>query len=469
MSDRDVQRDLELLDRNVRRLNAMLNGARELKQPDQGEGKALFGRVKQYIRKAGYKVVRPYIDGQDELNRLFCAAISDLYRISSGLSKALEDAAQEKDAMRDVAGPRVFQLVSTLTPGDAVGNEVLAFKRTLKENGYATEIYANYISTKLPAGSAKEYVRMPPLRADDIVIYHFASECGIAKDIKGFPCKVILRYHNITPPAFFHDFDSNAEKATTNGLRQVKEIMPYISACLPVSEFNMRDLRAMGYKCPMKVLPILIRMEDYEREADPQVVQRYTDGRTNVLFVGRMAPNKKVEDVISAFACYQREYDPSARLFLVGSFEETDGYYQFLKEHIKTLGVNDVTFSGHIRFTSILAYYKTADVFVCMSEHEGFCVPLVEAMYFGVPVVAYDSCAVGDTLGKGGILLKSKDVREVARGIHAALAQKEKIREAQQEELKRFERDRIIERFLKDLKELSAAETAEQQQKPKGT
>ena len=170
----------------------------------------------------------------------------------------------------------------------------------------------------------------------------------------------------------------------------------------------------MGYTCPMKVLPILIRFEDYEQEPDADVIRKYSDGATNLLFVGRMAPNKKVEDVISAFAYYKEHYDKTARLFLVGSFQETDLYYQYLQKHIKKLGTHDVIFSGHISFQAVLAYYKIADVFLCMSEHEGFCVPLVEAMYFGVPIVAYDSSAIADTLGGAGILLKNKDLKKTA-------------------------------------------------------
>ena len=189
----------------------------------------------------------------------------------------------------------------------------------------------------------------------------------MAETVKKLPCKKVLRYHNITPPVFFHGYDADAEKATKNGLKQVKELAPYIDFGLPVSEFNRHDLQEMGYKCPIEILPILIQFEDYAQKPSEKVIKKYKDGITNILFVGRMAPNKKVEDVISAFHYYKTHYDKTARLFLVGSFSEENKYYQMLVKHIAKLGVKDVIFPGHIPFDEILGYYSVADVFLCMS------------------------------------------------------------------------------------------------------
>ena len=156
----------------------------------------------------------------------------------------------------------------------------------------------------------------------------------------------------------------------------------------------------MGYTCPIDVCPILIPFSDYEKEPDRRVLRRYKgDGKTNLLFVGRIAPNKKQENVIRAFYFYHKYYSPDSRLFLVGSWSGMESYYERLCDYVKALGIAEhVVFTGHIRFDEILAYYHLADVFLCMSEHEGFCVPLVEAMYFHVPIVAYSCAAVPDTL-----------------------------------------------------------------------
>lgn len=441
MKPEDKNQDLEYLQHNVEVLNQIWNIA----DPPVESHKPLIGGVvtifKRCIRKATYWMMRSYWDQQREFNRVLAAAVSDIYRLECANGNVAV-ANVDVDPMETVEGGRVFQLVSSLNFGDAVGNEVIAFKKTLQENGYATEIYTNHIHQKIPAGTARLYKDMPQLRKEDVVIYHFASQCDISRDIKNFPCKVVLRYHNVTPPEFFRGYDRDAEKATINGLRQVKEIRPYIDYCLPVSEFNKHDLQKMGYTCPMEVLPILIRFEDYEQEPDDAVIEKYNDGRKNILFVGRMAPNKKVEDVISCFAYYKEHFDQAARLFLVGSYQEKDKYYQFLQKHIKKLGVKDVIFPGHISFAAILAYYKIADLFLCMSEHEGFCVPLVEAMFFRVPIVAYDSSAVPNTLGKAGLLAEDKNPAHVSEIMEACL-QDSDMPEKQKQQLEKFQRDVI--------------------------
>ncbi|MCI7350156.1 MAG: glycosyltransferase family 4 protein [Ruminococcus sp.] len=429
--------------------------------------------IKRLIRKLTYWLYRPMFDQQVEYNRQLLSIIEELRSTQSCLVEniqnlnnerqmyidafgSLEDRRRDKerifesidnlnrnvnDLNRNVSElrsvncylpkngkPRVIQLVSCLNFGDAVGNEVVAFKKFLSENGYVTEIFTESMSNKLPADTAVNYRRMPVLDKDDIVIYHFASQCALYDVVKQLKCKVVLRYHNVTPPAFFDGYDENAVRACSNGLSQVAELREYIDCCLPVSEFNKQDLINMGYTCPMTVLPILIRFSDYEQTPDSKVIERYKDGRTNILFVGRMAPNKKVEDVITAFAVYKEKYDKTARLFLVGSYGEGDGYYRKLVKHISDLGVEDVIFPGHISFAGILAYYSVADVFLCMSEHEGFCVPLVEAMYFHVPIVAYSSSAIPSTLGGSGVLIEDKDFDKFADAINNIVEGKNRIK-----------------------------------------
>ena len=229
---------------------------------------------------------------------------------------------------------------------------------------------------------------------------------------------------------------------TKRGLEEIQVLKDRIDYGMVVSDFNRKDLQRMGYKCPIDVAPILVQFEDYKKTPNPDVIKKYDDGRTNILFVGRMAPNKKVEDVISAFAEYKKSYNPEAQLFLVGGYNETDRYYQELNDHIRRLGVNDVIFPGHIGFDEILAYYTIADLFLLMSEHEGFCVPIAEAMFFDVPIVAYESCAVPDTLGGSGCLVKEKNYSEIAKKMNEILSdetKKKAIIEGQQKRLKDFD------------------------------
>lgn len=168
-----------------------------------------------------------------------------------------------------------------------------------------------------------------------------------------------------------------------------------------------------------------------------------------------MAPNKKFEDLIKSFACYQKIYGEHARLILVGSYSEEDKYYQKLKRIENELNVKNVIFTGHIPFADILAYYKVADVFLCLSEHEGFCVPLVEAMYFNVPIIAYASSAIPDTLGESGLLLDSKEPEMVANTLNQSLTsqiKRERIQKGEKERLKSFAGNKIGQELLDYIK-----------------
>lgn len=416
----ELMKDLNYLKENVDTMNQIWvieDTPVKSSVPIIGGVTVLFKRA---IRKAIYWFIRPYWEQQIAFNSAAARAVSDIYRIQSRLIEGTQFQEREErleNILEETDEPRVIQLVSTLNFGDAVGNDVIAFKNALRENGIVTEIFASNIHKRIAPGTARFFKDLPKLKENDIVIYHFAAECQMIETVKNLPCKKILRYHNITPPAFFHKYDSEAEKATKNGLKQVRELAPYIDFGLPVSEFNKKDLQDMGYTCPMEVLPILIQFEDYAQKPSEKIIKKYKDGITNILFVGRMAPNKKVEDVISAFHYYKTHHDETARLFLVGSFSEENKYYQMLVKHIDKLGVKDVIFPGHIPFDEILGYYSVADVFLCMSEHEGFCVPLVEAMYFKVPIVAYSSTAIPDTLAGSGVLVEEKNWKFIANKI----------------------------------------------------
>ena len=140
----------------------------------------------------------------------------------------------------------------------------------------------------------------------------------------------------------------------------------------------------------------------------------YDDGRTNVLFVGRVIPNKKIDDLVRSFAFFQKWVRPRSRLLLVGDHRGFERYFDRLQELVSELRVDEVVFTGHVDDDELYAYYRLADAFLCLSEHEGFCVPLQEAMHFGLPVIAYDAGAVRETLRGGGILLQDKGPEVVA-------------------------------------------------------
>lgn len=404
--------------------------------------------LKFYLKKILQRILGNQFERQIQYNVSISNAVQDLERITTRLLEMQQDLRYELSeeqknwrALNEEKRPRVIQLVSVLNFGDAVGNEVIAFKNILSKAGVPTGIFTAGIHKKIPEGTAWPIDKLPELRDDDIIIYHFASKCALFDLVKTLPGKKVLRYHNVTPPEFFAPYDKVAESVTREGLEQVSELKEYIDYVLAVSEFNKVDLIRMGYTCKIDVLPILIKFDDYEQTPSKDVIEKYTDGIKNIVFVGRVAPNKKFEDLIQSFACYQKMYGNQARLILVGSYSEEDKYYLELRKLENELNVKNVIFTGHIPFADILAYYKVADVFLCLSEHEGFCVPLVEAMYFNVPIIAYASSAIPDTLGGVGVLLESKEPEKVANAINQLLISNikcEKLVEGEVERLKYF-------------------------------
>ncbi len=319
---------------------------------------------------------------------------------------------------------QVVQMTPVVSYGNAIGNDILALNSILVKNGYSTDIYVESISMdpRLPQGLVKhidEYVDC----SEDIILFHFSIGTSLIEKVKEFKAKIVAIYHNVTPSHFWKTYDQHMEHACASAIENAKRLADITDFCLADSEYNKNDLRKLGFNCPIEVLPVLIAFEDYSAEPNESILKRYdSDGYTNILFTGRIAPNKKQEDIILAFYYYKNYINLKSRLFLVGDYGEWDIYGRKLKDYVQCLGLWDVYFTGHVSFNEMLAYYRIADVFLCLSEHEGFCVPLVEAMYFGVPIIAYDSSAVGETLGGSGLLLAEKDPKIVAEVIHKVVS-----------------------------------------------
>lgn len=351
---------------------------------------------------------------------------------------------------------KIRQVLPCLAYGDAIGNDTLALNAAIKEMGYSTEIFAEAVDQRLPKGTAKTMEAWTKLDDNDIIIYHLAIGWKYIDYIKREKCKKIAIYHNVTPPEFYRGYDDLAFKGCLNGIKEVKSLNQEFDYCLADSNFNKQELINYGYTCKIDVLPILIAFDDYKKKPADTVLKKYKGKGSNIVFVGRIVPNKKHEDIIKAFYYYKKYYDNNARLFLVGSYSEDNLYYRRLKKYIELLKLDDVIFPGHIKFNEILGYYSIADVFLCMSEHEGFCVPLVEAMMFDVPILAYDSCAISGTLGDSGITFENKSYIEVA-GLMDRIVKdpelKKCIVKGQQKRLEFFEREkvqRMFQQYLKD-------------------
>ncbi len=345
---------------------------------------------------------------------------------------------------------RIVQILSTIAFGDAVGNHTIAMRRLLEELGYDTEIYAQNIDHRLKKGTAKSIDHLKILNKRDIILYHMSMGTDLNYSIVNYPGRKIMVYHNITPYQYFYGYSKANYDLTYMGRDGLNFLKGKVERCFADSEFNKTDLIEAGYTCPIDVLPIIVPFDDYEKAPNQRVLRQYEDDWVNILFVGRIAPNKKQEDIIRAFAYYKAYVNPKSRLFLVGSYKGLEAYYRKLQQYVRDLGVGDVVFTGHTKFDEILAYYKLADVFLCMSEHEGFCVPLLEAMYFDVPIIAYKAAAVPETLGGSAIAVDDKQPAFIAKLIERLLndrALREAVVKGQQERLKDFSYDRTKETF----------------------
>lgn len=352
---------------------------------------------------------------------------------------------------------RIVQILPVLAFGDAVGNDTRALKDALISAGYDTEIYAAVIDDRLPKGTAKQFDMLEKLEDDDIVIYHLSTGHAINYKIPKLGGKKVILYHNITPPHFFKDYNKQAMYSCSQGLKAAKHLAKIADYAIADSEFNKQDLISYGFTCDIDVLPILIPFEDYEKKPSDKVIKEYDDDYTNILFTGRVVPNKKHEDLIETFCYYKKYINPKSRLIFVGSSAGVDHYRGQLEEYVNRLELEDVIFTGHIKFDEILAYYKVADVFLCMSEHEGFCVPLIEAMCFDVPVIARDTTAIAGTLGGSGLLLPDNDPLVAAEMLNRVLTDtelREKVIANQRLRLQDFDNKIVKEQFLQIIEKI---------------
>lgn len=296
--------------------------------------------------------------------------------------------------------------------GDAISNEILAIKNILDNMGIHNEIYAENIDPRVKV-KVKKYTDYKGNK-DEIIINHFGIGSAVNDYVIELKNKIkIIRYHNVTPHTFFEGYNMFSAQLCKLGREQLNKSKDVYKYSLADSEYNKKELIELGYK-NVSVIPIIIAIKDYEKKPDDEILNKYNDDIVNIVFVGRVAPNKKQEDVIKSFYYYKKYFNEKARLFIVGSYDGMERYYSQLKRLTESLNLKDVIFTGHIKFESILAYYSVADLFLCMSEHEGFCVPLVESMFFKVPILAYNSCAIPYTLDGKSILVNKKDYKYIA-------------------------------------------------------
>jgi glycosyltransferase involved in cell wall biosynthesis len=307
---------------------------------------------------------------------------------------------------------RVHQLLAALSYGDAISNEALAIRGHLRAAGFESDIFAEKVHPRM-AHLARPLWEYPASSPGGVCLFHFSIGSAAGRLAFHSSEPLVAIYHNITPASFFLGFHPHLAGLCHHGRRELAAFAPRTTLGLGDSEFNRLELETVGFE-RTAVLPIVLDLGLYERPPSPVVRRLCDDERTNILFVGRIIPNKKIEDLLRVFAAYQRWVDPRSRLLLVGDHRGFERYLDRLQELVSELRLDEVVFTGQVDDDELYAYYREADLFLCLSEHEGFCVPLLEAMHFGVPVVAYDAGAVRETLRGGGILLREKRPEELA-------------------------------------------------------
>lgn len=297
---------------------------------------------------------------------------------------------------------------------------------------------------------------------DNLLVHHFSIGSKASRLAYALPDRMLLIYHNVTPPEFFFGFYPALARHCYLGRRELRAYAGRCVLALGDSEYNRRELETAGFH-RTAVLPPISGFSHLDVEPDPLVAEMFDDGWTNILFVGRIAPNKKFEDLIRFFHAYQTRFNPRSRLLLVGSHEGFDAYVDTLGRLLERLGQHHVVFAGRVSSAALTAYYDVADLFLCASEHEGFCVPIVEAFYKRVPVIAFAAAAVPSTMDGAGVLYDSKDPVLVAALMNAVLsdtAQEDRIVSGQLEALARLRTSDFDGRLLTLVREAFVAPRA---------
>ncbi|MDQ3171135.1 MAG: glycosyltransferase family 4 protein [Acidobacteriota bacterium] len=316
---------------------------------------------------------------------------------------------------------RIHQVLATLGYGDAIGHEVLGIQRVLRKAGYDSEIIVETADRRLEDLTIDYRDAVGYVDADDVLIHHFSLGSRASRTAFALPARMALIYHNITPPEFYVGIHPQLMLQCYRGLRELRAYVPRVDLALGDSEFNRHDLESYGFT-PTGVLPVVPDFSHLDQEPDTALAGQFDDDWVNILFVGRFVPNKKPEDLVRFFHAYKRIHNPRARLILAGSYAGFDDYYAQVRALISRLGASDVHILGQVSDEELTALYDIADVFLSASEHEGFCVPLLEAFHKDVPVIAFAATAVPETMDGAGVLYAEKDPALVASLINAIVS-----------------------------------------------
>jgi glycosyltransferase involved in cell wall biosynthesis len=327
--------------------------------------------------------------------------------------------------------PAIHQIMPGFLYGDALGNQAVRIRELLRSWGYRSQVYAQFRDRRLddPGLDYRRYRDDP----GDVLLFHYSIGSPVTGFVRGLAARVVPYYHNVTPPGYLRGYNEPLADLLEQGRRELA-LFSEAPLALAASEYNRQEMLALGFR-QVEVLPYFVTFDwlraSAEGPAGQAVAARYDDGAVNLLFVGRLVPNKRQDDLIRAFHAYHRLINPDSRLLLVGSDANAPGYRSELEAMAEALGlVEHVHLPGAVGPREGLGgYYRAADLFLSLSEHEGFCIPLLEAMAFDVPVLAFRAAGVPYAMGGAGVLVNAKRYDLLAELIHL-LTQEQAFRRA---------------------------------------
>lgn len=335
----------------------------------------------------------------------------------------------------------IHQLLHTLSYGDAISGEVFALSRSLQESGVETSIFALNVSHKYREGkysglveeiaqipsedSDDSALRMVPpvnIRDGDTIVLHYS----LGSPLNSYFCSVkgvrrVVIYHNITPAKWYAPINSRVARDIENGIADLPMVCRAADLVLADSEFNQDELAK--FDIAAKVLELPLDPGRWDVVANPGIAELLTTPHIrDILHVGRIAPNKCIEDIIKTFYFYHHYIEKNSRLWIVGIDIDTELYSFALKRLVYDCGLEDaVTFAGAVADEELRSFYEGADVYLCMSEHEGFCLPVIEALHYELPVIAYSAGALPKTLGGSAILVSEKKFAHIAELVNEVI------------------------------------------------
>lgn len=335
--------------------------------------------------------------------------------------------------------PHVYQYLPDLMPGDGVSGSALLIDRILAGMGYQTQIFADHISPEFESRARPRETYQD--HGNNILLIHHAIAQPFHEWFFNLHDRRVMIYHNISPAHFFSEGSLQYEISKA-GRQQLSLWQDKFAGSIAISEYNGLELERLGYQ-NIHTIPLVVDLKRFEIiQADQKILQQY-ENTFNLIFVGRIVENKCQHDLIHAFAALDR---PDTRLFLLGG-TSSPNYHQYLDTLISGYGLKDrIHFTGKVSDEKLWGYYQASHLFLCLSEHEGFGIPLIEASFAGIPVVAYGSSNIRSTLGKNGCIIQSKNAREVAAILSQLIENPEmrhRLIKSQQENLKRFHPDNL--------------------------